>query len=206
MSSTEQFWADTRKREMEAVADKWWERLAHIRNGVIGDGVHVAYEWAQGSLIRAYIGHEAIGPCLQYDVRNLHYTGDVNLPARAVWYNCYSRGNFGRRYAFGGNWSGHTRWLHPRILAQHVGTVDAHTVDLGKDEDGRPAIVQMTDMDCSPGWAIAYGSASQAWADRLTPAEIQEAHLPIVTKQHLAERLTPNVIGCIHDVIEAYSL
>jgi hypothetical protein len=201
MSNTEQFWADTRKREMEAVADKWWERLAHIRNGVIGDGVHVVYEWAQGSLIRAYIGHEAIGPCLQYDVCGRHYTGDTWLSSRPVWYNCYSRGNYGKRCAHGGNWSGHNRDLHPRIMAQHLSTTDEPAKDWTPDGS-----VQMIEVDCSTGWSLTYTTAAHAWSDRLTPIEIQQANLPITTKQHMALRLTPDVIGCIRDVIEAYQL
>lgn len=199
--SNEQFWAKARKSDMDKVSDKWWERLAHIRDGMIGDGVHVAYEWSQGSLIRAYIGHAAIGPCLQYDVAGRFYTGNTHLPRRPIWYNCYSRGNYGRKYALGGNWSGHCRGLHPRIMAQHRPTTDEPAVRAVPDGS-----VMMIEIDCSPGWSIGYHSASQAWADRLTPAEIQTANLPVLTKQHMAMHLTSDVIGCIRDVIEAYQL
>jgi len=53
---------------------------------------------------------------------------------------------------------------------------------------------------------IALAANATAWADRLTPSEVQEAQLPIPTKQHMAARLTPDVMGCIRDVIDAYNL
>jgi len=199
--SNEQFWAEARKADISKVRDKWWERLAHIRNGKIGDGVHVVYEWMGSELIRAYIGHEAIGPCLQYDVSGDFYTGNMRLSRRPIWYNCYSRGNYGRKYAHGGNWSGHCRGLHPRIMSQHLRTMDRPPMDWMPDGS-----VTMIDLDCSPSWSICYPTAAAAFVDRLTSQELQEADLPIVTKQHMADRLTDDVIGQIKDIIEAYAL
>lgn len=201
MNNAAQFWANARQEDLAKVQDKWWERLAHIRNGVIGDGLHVAYEWSQGSLIRAYIGHEEIGPCLQYDVAARYYTGNTHLPQRSSWYNCYSRGNYGKRYACGGNWSGHVRGMHPRIMSQYLSTMDS-AESLFTPDGG----VKLIEIDCSPGWAICYATAAIAFSDRLTAQEIQEATLPIPTKQHMAARLTEDVLGRIKDVIEAYDL
>lgn len=193
-------WAEIRMHEQRVAHDKWWERLARIRNGVIGDGVHVAYEWAQGSLIRAYIGHQAIGPCLQYDVGGNSYSGNLNVAMRGAWYNLYSRGNYGRKYAFGGNWSSDSKSLHPG-RNRYTRTLPETSVEVHNGQ-----LVTCETMDGSDHWAIAHKSAAIAFADRLTIKEIQEAQLPLITKQHLCVRQTEDVMGCIKDIIEAYAL
>jgi hypothetical protein len=181
--------------------DKWWERLAHIRNGKIGDGVHVAYEWTKGVLIRAYIGHEAIGPCLQYDVSGEAYSGNLRVDMRGHWYNIYSRGNYGCKYACGGNWSSQHKSLHAR-LARYTRTIPEVSIEVAAGGH----LVTREEMDGSPYWAIAHKSAAVSFADRLTAQEIEESSLPISTKQHLASKQTDEVMGCIRDIIEAYSL
>lgn len=179
----------------------WWERLAHIRNGKIGDGVHVAYEWTGGELIRAYIGHEAIGPCLQYDLSGKAYSGNMRVDMRGHWYNIYSRGNYGHKYAAGGIWSSQHKSLHPRLDRY---TRSIPEVSLEVTADGH--LVTREEMDGSPYWAIAHKSAAVSFADRLTAQEIQDSSLPVITKKHLMAKQTDKVIGCIRDIIEAYSL
>lgn len=63
-------------------------------------GIFTGWEWRNdptaeertGELIRLYIGTKERGPEAQYNA----YDG--------TWYKLTSRGNFGKKYAFGGNW------------------------------------------------------------------------------------------------------
>jgi len=63
-------------------------------------GIFTAWEWADdpsaemecGKLIRLYIGSRDKGPLAQWDAHN------------NIWYELTSRGNYGKRYACGGNW------------------------------------------------------------------------------------------------------
>lgn len=65
-------------------------------------GIYTAWEWRTdpaaeehtGELIRLYIGSKEHGPEAQYNAYN------------GTWYRLHSKGNFGKRYACGGNWSG----------------------------------------------------------------------------------------------------
>lgn len=64
-------------------------------------GIHVAFEWAadpvaedrDGTLIRIFIGTEDAGPLAHYEAGSRQ------------WYALTGRGNHGKRYACGGNWS-----------------------------------------------------------------------------------------------------
>lgn len=63
-------------------------------------GIFTAWEWRSdpaaeehtGELVRLYIGSKERGPEAQYNA----YDG--------TWYKLTGRGNFGKKYAFGGNW------------------------------------------------------------------------------------------------------
>ena len=72
--------------------------------------------------------------------------------------------------------------------------------------DGIKGEVGVTEMDCSGGWSIWYGSAKNAIANRLKKEEINKAVLPQITKQHLLKNETQLVIDALNDVIEAYEL
>ena len=75
-------------------------------------GIYTAWEFRDdpaaeeeaGSLCRLYVGTVQDGPLAQYNA----YDGQ--------WYELKSRGNFGRRYACGGNWSGKKVAKQPEII------------------------------------------------------------------------------------------
>ncbi|MBN2744512.1 MAG: hypothetical protein JXR39_11525 [Marinilabiliaceae bacterium] len=138
---------------------------------------------------------------LQYEVDGTgKYNGrEVNFK-NGCWTNCYSRGNFGRKYAYGGNWSGHNKNLHPKLMVTPI--VDEETaVIIDGEREGT-----MIEMDCSGSWSIWYSSAKLALQNRLTTDQIKESSLPDITKQHLLKNETQNVLDCLNDVIEAYEL
>jgi hypothetical protein len=177
-------------------------KLKHLPDDRIGDGIFVAYQWSDNRLIRLFIGSKINGPMLQYDV-NGHgkYTGILEVDYKnGCWTNCYSRGNFGKKYAFGGNWSGHNKNLHPKLKLSPI--MDEKTpVVINGEKSGT-----LLDMDCSGGWSIWYTSAKQALDARLTIDEIKCSSLPEITKQHLLKNETSNVIESLKDIIEAYEL
>lgn len=75
-------------------------------------GIHCAWEWRSdpaaeyytGMCVRMYIGTEQSGPLAQWEAS----TGQ--------WYALESRGNYGKRYAFGGNFKGTKISQKPGIL------------------------------------------------------------------------------------------
>lgn len=177
-------------------------KLKHLPDDRIGDGIYTAFEWCENQLIRLYIGSKTNGPMLQYDA-NGHgkYTGRQEIDYKnGCWTNCYSRGNFGKKYAYGGNWSGHNKNLHPKLKLSPI--IDEKTPVI---IDGEKAGT-MIDMDCSGGWSIWYTTAKAALTGRLTQNEITESSLPGMTKRHLLKNETQRVLDCLKDVIEAYGL
>lgn len=214
------------------------KKLEHLPDDRIGDGIYVAYEWTTNEngrrLRRIYIGSRINGPMLQYDACDeykdlartridlmgvstiiedgTYYDGTdrVHFPGGA-WTNLYSRGNFGKSYAYGGTWSGHTKNLHPRLKVSPIADKSKELLVIDEDNiidlpGGIKGNVTVTDMDCSGSWSIYYGSAREALANRLRRSEITEAILPAQTKSHLLKNETQEVLDCLNDVIEAYKL
>jgi len=192
-------------------------KFKHLHDDRIGDGVYVAFEWihvnGQNKLSRIYIGSKACGPMLQYDSDGKNkYTGEShNAFKNGCWTNCYSRGNFGKKYACGGNWSGHTNNLHPRLkLSPIIDKKHEMMLDDGNNvipiPDGIKGDISVTDMDCSGSWSIWYSTAREAIDARLARIEIFESSLPMITKNHLIKNQTHQVIDAINDVIDAYNL
>lgn len=165
------------------------------RDGQISEGVYLAMQYRErdNELIRLYIGTKESGPMLQYETDSrLRYNGieEVDFSA-GVWTPIYSRGNFGKNYACGGIWSSHTKNLHPSVgdnrrkdITTELLIIDGQAVVLPTGIKGE---VTATSLDCSVGWAVWYASASDALHNRLTDAEMIEARLPIVSKNHLVQ-------------------
>jgi hypothetical protein len=210
------------------------DKLKHLPDDRIGDGIYVAYEMCEKRLIRLYLGSKTNGPMMQYvpydnDAygqgseisvmgKSIHvgpdtlYNGYDNVIfLGGAWTNCYSRGDFGKKYAYGGHWSGHTKSLHKRLLISPI--KDEHSEllvvpDLGLIElpNGIKGDIGLTDMDCSGHWSIWYATARGALDERLTRDEIPQSALPDISKQHLLENETGLVLDALSDVIEAYNL
>ena len=214
------------------------KKLEHLPDDRIGDGIYVAYEWAANEngrrLSRIYIGSKTVGPMLQYEPYDNDLYGDaVNVEVAGIdttiehgayyngvervyflggaWTNLYSRGNFGKSYAYGGTRSGHTKNLHPRLKVSPIADKSKELLVIDEDNiidlpKGIKGNVTVTDMDCSGSWSIYYASAREAIANRLKMSEIREATLPAQTKDHLLKNETQEVLDCLNDVIEAYEL
>ena len=77
-------------------------------------GIHVAFQWCSdpgceernAMLVRLYIGHRDTGIQAQYEASTGH------------WYQCTGRGNHGKNYACGGNWSSRKVATPPAIFNQ----------------------------------------------------------------------------------------
>lgn len=171
-------------------------KLKHLPDDRIGDDIFAAYEWSEGKLIRLYLGSKASGPMLQYTDQG--------------WTNCYSRGDFGRKYAHGGHWSGHTPNLHPRLSISTRDEKYEMLIDGGGNKiilpNGIKGDIEVTEIDCSGSWTIWYPTARQCVMMRIKNSEITQSSLPDVTKRHLLLAETDHVINCLNDVIEAYKL
>jgi hypothetical protein len=189
-------------------------KLKHIPNGQIGDGIFAAYEWRDSKLIRVYIGSKTNGPMLQYASYNGmdQYDGKNKVKfSGGCWTNLYSRGDFGKKYAFGGHWSGHNKNLHPKLMMSDIVDKKAELLVMDGCEiitlpRGIAGNVGVTEFDCSGSWAIWYQTASLALEARLTIGQIKKSALPEITKQHLLKNETINVLDSLRDVIEAYQL
>ncbi len=188
-------------------------KLKHLSDDKIGDGIYTAFEWFEKRLVRLYIGSKINGPMLQYDA-NGHgkYDGkqEVNFES-GCWTNCYSRGNFGRKYAYGGNWSGHNKYLHPKLKLSPIINESIELIIAGNGQalilpDGIAGEIKRTNMDCSGGWSIWYMSARAALLARLKGEEINESTLPNITKLHLFKNETQLVLDALNDVTESYKL
>lgn len=208
------------------------DKLSHLSNDLIGDDVHIAYQWVGGRLSRIYLGTRQSGPTLQYDAPSdysdvpnyemagkalphpsQHYDGNdhVTMPDGA-WTPIYSRGDYGRRYAYGGHWSGHCRSLHRSIASRCRPTVSKVSEIILTDDGliemppGIDTSLTMTDIDCSKAWAIWYPTAMEAMDARLSRDEIVDASLPVKSRTHLIQTETDIVRDRINDTIIAYNL
>lgn len=191
-------------------------------DGQVGDGVYVAYQWilrdnAPQELCRIYLGTRQCGPMLQYDHpgrRRKHYNGrDEDYYRDGAWTPIYSRGNFYKNYACGGNWSGHSRNLHQSIAKlydQPDKTISQRGIIAGDNilevPRGVEADVVLTSMDCSGSWSIFYNTAADAMRYRLDINEIATASLPKKSKDHLLIFDTVNNRDKLMEVINAYKL
>lgn len=209
-------------------------KFSDLKNDQIGDGIYIAYQWSDKRLCRIYIGSKQCGPMLQYEVYDHDNYGDsVSVEMAGIstlvehgklyngqehvaflggaWTNLYSRGNFGRKYAYGGNWTGHTKNKHPRLM---LSTIKDEKSELLVDDDhnilplpaGIKGDIEVTQMDCSGAWSIFYQTAKEALENRLTGKEIEESTLIDPVKQHLLKNQTNSVLDALSDVIEAYNL
>jgi len=183
------------------------------RDGIIGDGVHINFAVRDnGDVAWAYIGTVQSGIILQYAAPGNYYNGVEHVDfAGGAWTPVYSRGNFGRNYASGGNWSGHSKALHQRIADGDVQS-DEHCEALivpGADmiclPDGMAGDIHITEVDCSMSWAIHYHTARKAMEQRLTALEIAESSLPSMAKKNLTKE-TSIVIANVMDVVDTYKL
>jgi len=188
-------------------------------------------------LVRIYLGSKTNGPMLQWFRPSITpeygqdkeyelnifgisetikpwflYDGYSSVEFKAgAWTNVYSRGNFGKKYAYGGNWSGHTKNLHPRLMESPIRD---KTIELLKVEgvapmvmpDGVKGNMSVTQLDASGSWSIWYNTAKIALLERIKKAEIIESSLPELTKQHILKNETEEVIDWLSDVIEVYKL
>jgi hypothetical protein len=173
---------------------KMVDKFKNLKTDQIGDGIYIAFEWSDKTLIRIYFGSKTNGPMLQYY-------------ADSGWTNLYSRGNFGRKYACGGNWSSQTKNL--KGYKGKDKDVELMLDDAGNNiplPDGIKGDITMTDIDCSGSWTIWYPTAKEAVKARLTLSEINGAPLPAQSKLHLAANETNKVLSALIDVIEAYEL
>lgn len=186
-------------------------------DGQIGEGVFAAYEWSgnplNGNLVRIYIGCAKLGPVLQYDRNGADkWTGrdHTDYPSGA-WTACYSRGDYGRNYACGGHWSGHSLNIERSVGLDHSRSNDVETdcilVGNGmmRTPPGIMSDVTVLDMDCSGGWSIWHGSALDAWKYRLTPEQIARANLPRKCRE-LYARADQSALERVEEVIEAFGL
>jgi len=207
------------------------KKFKHLSSDQIGDGVYIAYQWTDGKLTRLYIGTKQCGPMLQYDLydpkdygqgvdvtiadtvtsvlQGTHYDGnDQRYFLAGGWTNLYSRGNYGKNYSHGGNWSGHTKnlinpnWKHKDKKSELLALGD-DIITLPKGIKGN---VQQIEMDCSGSWSIFYDSALDALNNRATSEQLTNAVLPIQSKTHLIINQTSEVMDNLRDVIEAYKL
>ena len=188
-------------------------KFKHLPNDKIGQDIYIAYEWSDNILIRIYIGTKQSGPTLQYDADGRdHYNGKERIDFKnGCWTNCYSRGNFGHKYAFGGNWSGHTKNLHTKLK---LSPIMDKKYEMLIDNDSNGIIlpsgikgdITVTDMDCTGSWSIWYNTAKDALNARLNKKEIAESSLPKMTKNHLIKTETNRIIDNLNDVIETYEL
>jgi hypothetical protein len=188
-----------------------------FNDGEIAPGFFTSTEWCikdddSRLLIRRYIGTKSCGPMLQYDAEGRDkYNGiDYVDMAHGAWTNCYSRGNFGRNYACGGTWSGHTKNLHPRLMLSPIVDVVEQLMWLRDDLIELPEYLQgdikKTDIDCSGSWSIFYPRASQALHSRLTALEMLDSTLPTITKNFLCDNQTIDVMAALESIINKYEL
>lgn len=196
------------------------DKLSHIKNGVIGDGVYISYEMALTDddtykrLCRVYLGTKKSGPILQYDAGDCKFWDGLSTRCfkDGAWTPIYSRGNFGCNYAHGGNWSGHSLNLHDDIAIYCRKPEDSKcpAVILGDTvfsvPEGVKADVTIHDIDCSVSWGIWFPSARDAMRGRLTRDQIVKSTLPSITRAHLIHTESTQTIEAVNEVIDTYNL
>jgi hypothetical protein len=160
-----------------------------------------------------YIGTKAAGPILQYDADGSDKWDGANRRdfSRGAWTPIYSRGDYGKRYAFGGHWSGHNNNLLMSVGIDPLHKSEDQSSEVillgGEIAVPPPGIARdatITDIDCSGSWAIWYPSASQAIEARLAPEQVQQASLPEKNKVHLGHNETQHVLDMVREVIAAH--
>ena len=179
-------------------------------DGKIGNDIYIAYSLDDsGNVVYAWIGSRQCGPMLQYaEDGNYKWDGATHrdLPDGA-WTPIYSRGDYGRNYACGGHWSGHTNNLIG--VARKPDTI-TELIVLGNQVVTLPAGINgditQREIDCTGSWAIFFESARETLDQMLSVAEIAGVFLPQKTKNHLAINYTSEVHEALREVIEAYKI
>jgi len=191
-------------------------------DGQIIEGVYIAmqYETSTKALINLFIGTKDSGPMLQYSEDG---EGKYNGHGRdmedscfesGAWTTIYSHGNFGKNYAYGGNFSGHTKNLHPSIATTWRGTQEKEDIEnefimVGNEPEYLPygikGEITETDLDCSGGWAIFYVTAQDALDNRLAVDEIQDGLLAEKTKRHLISSESDSILK-LQELINLFNL
>lgn len=165
-------------------------------DGQIGDGVYVAYQWREGhEIVTMWIGTRQGGPILQWTANGADlWDGAVRreFPGGA-WTPLYSRGNYGRNYACGGNWASQTLnrlgQASPRKdVTTELLVVEHEIVPLPSGLKGVQGDITQIDMDCSKGWSIFYDTAGEALRARLPHTE------------------SPETIAAVFEVLAAHGL
>lgn len=174
--------------------------------GQVNTDVYVAYQWRHSGgdrdLCRIFIGTRA-GIALQYDADGSDkWDGNQHTNfSRGAWTPCYSRGNYGRNYACGGNWSGHTNALCGKRGVDTRTDIMVCGSALVECPSGIARDIAVTDVDCSISWAIWYRSAADALRARLTRDEIAVSQLPEITRNHILRAETPDYLAQLSEVI-----
>lgn len=181
-------------------------------DGKVGAGVYVAYQRRLDPImyIRMWIGTNFGGPCLQYDFDGADkWDGEQRRDfANGAWTPCYSHGNFGRNYACGGTWSGHSI----NVAGLPSKTVESKSnllvCNAGKESvmvqvpDGITPDIVCNEIEPKDSWAIWYTTAPEALAARLTSEQAQSAILPDRAKKNMKQEN----IAAVKEVLEAYRL
>lgn len=220
--------------------EKLIEKFKHLVNDQIGDGIYIAFEWAYNGdtrkLCRIYIGSKTCGPILQWFKPSITpdetesttiamlgkeatinawdlYDGKNKVYFKyGAWTTLYSRGDFGKNYAYGGHWSGQTKSLLSSV-GQGVWKADdkvTNTLTINNQPvelpDGIKGDSQLIDMDCSGAWTIFYKTAKEALSARISYEQIKLSCLPDITKKHLQKNETQDMLDRVKEVMEIYNL
>lgn len=124
-------------------------------------GIHVAFQWCSdpgseerdGQLVRLYIGHRDTGIQAQYEA------------STEQWYECTARGNHGKNYACGGNWSSKKVATPPAIFNQ------------------LEAIMENIRTEAEKQARIAQAKARLEAANLMVHAQCQREHAAAYTRQ-----------------------
>jgi hypothetical protein len=128
------------------------------------EGIHVAWEWRNdptaeeqaGQLCRMYIGTVEAGPVAQWDADD------------GQWYELKGRGNHGKRYAFGGNWTSTKVSIVPAIVAR-IGEIMDKTAKIkvaeAKLEAARLRVKAAHQLDMASGYERQAANPAYAGQD-----------------------------------------
>jgi hypothetical protein len=183
------------------------------KDGQISEGVYIAMQYDADSveLVRLFIGTPETGPMLQFDDRPF----DTARGCYSIngWTPIYSRGNFGRNYSHGGNWSGHSRNLTTSRLIGEPPAGDSVSEAVVSDGDviplpkcGIKGDISATSIDCSGSWSVFFETAKEALDDMLTGDEIKTAKLPEQSKKLLSAPAAAQARQRVAEVIKAFDL
>ena len=184
-------------------ADKQVEKLIHTNrrpDGQLAEGVYVAMACNAdtGELHNLWIGTPETGPMLAYH-------------PDSGWSPIYSRGNYGKNYACGGNWSSHCRnLLKSRLIGiPPKGDKSCELLAVGDLMPLPPGLegdITMTEIDCTGSHAVWFESASDAIEDMLCAEEILRASLPRKTIAHLSACDYDAAQDRVLEVVRAFGL